>query len=164
VAFNVAGLDVHDHVDEFSRTLGEELLEPTQIYAKDLLNLIKAVPVHSISHITGGGIAANVARVMPTGMALDIDRSTWTPHAIFAWLQARGNIEQIEAEKTFNMGIGMLAFLPESAAQLAITSLQASGLSAWVCGQVRIRNAGELGDAIAKGGNGGAVTLVGNYK
>jgi phosphoribosylformylglycinamidine cyclo-ligase len=128
------------------------------------LNLIGAIPVHSISHITGGGIAANVARVMPSDLALDLDRSTWTPQAVFAWLQARGNIEQSEAEKTFNMGIGMLAFVPESAAQLAITSLQASGLSAWVCGSVRNRNAGETGDAVAKGGNGGAVTLVGNYK
>jgi len=164
VAFNVAGLDVHDHIDEFSRTLGEELLEPTRIYVKDILNLIKAVPVHSISHITGGGIAANVARVLPTDLALEIDRATWSPQAIFTWLQARGNIEQIEAEKTFNMGIGMLAMVSASAAQLAITSLQASGLSAWICGEVRTRSAGEIGDAVAKGGNGGAVSLVGNYK
>jgi phosphoribosylformylglycinamidine cyclo-ligase len=164
VAFNMAGLDVHDHIDEFSRTLGEELLEPTRIYAKDILNLIKAVPVHSISHITGGGIAANVARVLPADLALEIDRATWSPQAIFAWLQARGNIEQSEAEKTFNMGIGMLAIVPASAAQLAITSLQASGLSAWVCGELRSRNSGEIGDAVAKGGNGGAVSLVGNYK
>ena len=164
VAFKVAGLDVHDHVAEFSRTLGEELLEPTQIYAKDILNLIKAVPVNSISHITGGGIAANVARVMPAELALEIDRATWSPQVIFTWLQERGNIDRSEAEKTFNMGIGMLAFVPASAAQLAITSLQASGLSAWVCGEVRSRNLGEMGDAVAKGGNGGAVTLVGNYK
>ena len=163
VSFNIAKLDVHDHVDEFSRTLGEELLEPTQIYAKDILNLIKAVPVHSISHITGGGIAANVARVMPNDLAIDLDRSTWSPQAIFTWLQARGNIDRSEVEKTFNMGIGMLAFVPESASQLAITSLQASGLSAWVCGSVRKRTVGETGDAVAKGGTGGAVTLVGNY-
>jgi phosphoribosylformylglycinamidine cyclo-ligase len=79
-------------------------------------------------------------------------------------LQARGNISQAEAEKTFNMGIGMLVFVPASIAQLAITSLQASGQSAWVCGEVRKREANELGDAKAKGGNGGAVTLVSNYK
>ena len=100
---------------------------------------------------------------MPDSLALDIDRATWSPQAIFAWLQSRGDIEQIEAEKTFNMGIGMLALVPASAAQLAITSLQASGLSAWVCGEVRTRNSGEIGDAVAKGGNGGAVSLVGNY-
>jgi len=164
VAFNIAGLDVHDHVSEFGHTLGEELLEPTKIYAKDILNLISAIEVHSISHITGGGIAANVARVLPSDLALELDRSTWTPQAIFSWLQARGNISQAEAEKTFNMGIGMLVFVPESIAQLAITSLQASGQSAWVCGQVRKRGADEQGDAKAKGGNGGAVTLVSNYK
>jgi phosphoribosylformylglycinamidine cyclo-ligase len=164
VAFNIAGLDVHDNVSEFGRTLGEELLEPTQIYAKDILNLISAIEVHSISHITGGGIAANVARVLPNDLALDLDRATWTPQAIFSWLQARGNISQAEAEKTFNMGIGMLVFVPESVAQLAITSLQASGQSAWVCGQVRKRAADEQGDAKAKGGNGGVVTLVSNHK
>jgi phosphoribosylformylglycinamidine cyclo-ligase len=164
VAFNVAGLDVHDNVAELGRTLGEELLEPTQIYAMDILNLIGAIEVHSISHITGGGIAANVARVMPSHLALDLDRSTWSPQAIFSWLQARGNIAQSEAEKTFNMGIGMLVFVPAAIAQLAITSLQASGRSAWVCGQVRARGANETGDALAKGGNGGAVTLVSNYK
>ena len=164
VAFNIAGLDVHDHVSEFGRTLGEQLLEPTKIYAKDILNLISAIEVHSISHITGGGIAANVARVLPSDLALELDRSTWTPQAIFSWLQAWGNISQAESEKTFNMGIGMLVFVPESIAQLAITSLQASGQSAWVCGQVRKRGADEQGDAKAKGGNGGAVTLVSNYK
>ena len=164
VAFNVASLDVHDHVSEFGRTLGEELLEPTKIYAKDSLNLISAIEVHSISHITGGGIAANVARVLPSDLALDLDRSTWTPQSIFSWLQDRGSISQAESEKTFNMGIGMLVFVPGPVAQLAITSLQASGQSAWVCGEVRKRGANEQGDAKAKGGNGGAVTLVSNYK
>jgi phosphoribosylformylglycinamidine cyclo-ligase len=164
VAFDIAGLDVHDHISEFGRTLGEELLEPTKIYTKDILNLTGAIEVHSISHITGGGIAANVARVMPSDLALDLDRATWTPQAIFSWLQARGNISQAEAEKTFNMGIGMLIFVPASIAQLAITSLQASGQRAWVCGEVRERGANEQGDAKAKGGNGGAVTLVSNYK
>jgi phosphoribosylformylglycinamidine cyclo-ligase len=164
VVFNIAGLDVHDHISEFDRTLGEELLEPTKIYAKDILNLISAIEVHSISHITGGGIAANVARVMPSDLALELDRSTWTPQAIFSWLQARGNVSQAEAEKTFNMGIGMLVLVPESIAQLAITSLQASGQSAWVCGQVRKRSLDEQGDAKAKGGSGGAITLVSNYK
>jgi phosphoribosylformylglycinamidine cyclo-ligase len=163
VAFNVAKLDVHDQVADFGRTLGEELLEPTQIYAKDMLNLIKSVDVHSMSHITGGGISANVARVMPKHLALDLDRSTWSPQAIFSWLQAKGSIDQLDAEKTFNMGIGMLAFVPAGQAQLAITAIQAAGLKAWECGVVRDRKVNEFGDSEAKGGNGGAVTLVGNY-
>ena len=164
IAFNLAKLDVHSHVAEFGRTLGEELLEPTQIYAKDVLNLIKSVEVHSISHITGGGIAANVARVMPAGLALDLDRSTWSPQAIFNWLIVNGDLDQLAAEKTFNMGIGMLVLVPAGQAQLAITAIQASGLTAWECGTVRSRKENEIGDSPAKGGNGGAVTLVGTYR
>ena len=164
IAFNVAKLDVHNQVAEFGRTLGEELLEPTQIYAKDILNLIKSVEVHSISHITGGGIAANVARVLPSGLALDLDRETWSPQPIFTWLQSVGNLAQLDAEKTFNMGIGMLAFVPPGQAQLAITAIQAAGLNAWECGVVRSRKENEIGDAPAKGGNGGAVSLVSSYR
>jgi phosphoribosylformylglycinamidine cyclo-ligase len=163
VAFNVAGLDVHDSVAEFGRTLGEELLEPTQIYAKDILNLIKSVEVHSISHITGGGIAANVARVLPAGLALDLDRETWSPQPIFTWLQSVGNLAQLDDEKTFNMGIGMLAFVPAGHAQLAITAIHAAGLDAWECGVVRSRKENEIGDAPAKGRNGGAVRLINQY-
>lgn len=163
IAFNVAKLDVHDSVPEFGRTLGEELLEPTRIYSKDLLTLIKAVEVHSISHITGGGIAANVARVMPTHLALDLERGTWRPAPVFEFLQSRGNVSQREVEKTFNMGIGMLAFVPERVTQLALTTLLSCGLDAWVCGTVRNRNDVEQGDSPAKGGEGGAVTLVGQH-
>ena len=164
VMFNVAGLEVHDNVSEFGRTVGEELLEPTRIYAQDILALINSVEVHSVSHITGGGVAANVARVMPVNLALDLDRSTWTPQAIFRFLQTRGNIAQLEAEKTFNMGIGMLAFVPAGVAQSAITLLAQRGLNAWECGIVRERHGSEQGDASAKGGLGGAVTLVNDYK
>lgn len=164
VMFNVAGLDVHDTVSEFGRTVGEELLEPTRIYAQDILALINNVEVHSVSHITGGGVAANVARVMPVHLALDLDRSTWSPQAIFRFLQTRGNIAQLEAEKTFNMGVGMLAFVPAGAAQSAIQLLAKRGLNSWECGIVRDRFESEIGDANAKGGLGGAVTLINDYK
>ncbi len=164
IAFNIAKLDVHDHIEEFGRTLGEELLEPTRIYSKDLLTLIKAVEVHSISHITGGGIAANVARVMPAHLALEIERNTWRPAPVFEFMQTRGNVAQREVEKTFNMGIGMLAFVPERVAQIALTTLLACGIESWICGTVRERNEGEMGDSAAKGGAGGAVTLVGVHK
>ena len=164
IAFNVAGLDVATNVPEFGRTLGEELLEPTRIYAKSLLSFIKSTEVHSISHITGGGIAANVARIMPPNFALDLNRSTWKPHSIFKWLIEKGNLDLVDAEKTFNMGIGMLAFVPAGSAQLATSSLKTFGLNAWECGQVRNKKINELGDSPAKGGKGGAVNLVGNYK
>ena len=164
IAFNIAKLDVHDTVAEFGRTLGEELLEPTRIYSKDLLALINTVEVHSISHITGGGIAANVARVMPDNLALDLDRNTWTPLPIFQFMQQRGNLAQLEAEKTFNMGIGMLAFVSPEGADRAIALLQDRGLTAWSVGVARERLTTDISDAPAKGGNGGVVQLVGNYQ
>lgn len=164
IAFNIAGLNVESKVEEFGRTLGEELLEPTRIYSKDLLSFIKSVEVHSISHITGGGISANVARVMPSHLAIDIDRTSWTPQPIFNWLISQGNLELLDAEKTFNMGIGMLAFVPAGQSQFAITSLKSLGLNAWECGLVRSKKENEAGDSPAKGGKGGAVNLVGSYK
>jgi len=163
VMFNVAGHGLEDHVAEFGRTVGEELLEPTRIYSQDILALIAQTEVHSVSHITGGGIAANVARVMPEHLALDLERSTWNPQAIFHYLQTRGNIAGFEAEKTFNMGIGMLAFVAPGDEQAAIALLATRGVTAWNCGTVRAKRDGEIGDASAKGGKGGAVTLVGNY-
>lgn len=164
IAFNIAGLSVSSKVPEFGRTLGEEFLEPTRIYSKPLLSLIKSTEVHAISHITGGGLAANVARVMPSTLALDLNRSTWEPQSVFNWLIENGNLDLLDAEKTFNMGIGMLAFVPAGSAQLAVTSLENLGLKAWECGQVRKKNVNEFGDSPAKGGKGGAVNLVGNYK
>ena len=164
IAFNIAGMKVDQHVPEFGRTLGEEFLEPTRIYAKALLRLIKSVEVHSISHITGGGIAANVARVLPKHLALELDRSTWKPKAVFNWLINAGNLDNHDAEHTFNMGIGMVAFVPSSEASLALSALKALGLNSWQCGEVRSRKSEEVGDAIAKGGNGGAVSLVSSYR
>lgn len=161
IAFNVAGMDVHDHVAEFGRTLGEELLEPTRIYSLDLLHLINEVDVHSISHITGGGIAANVARVLPEWASLHVDRSTWAPQPIFNFLINRGNVAQHEAEKTFNMGIGMVAVVSATEADKAIATLAARGLKSWAVGTIGKRADGEVGDSPAKGGKGGAVTLVG---
>ena len=163
IAFNVAGLDVQDHVEEFGRTLGEEFLEPTKIYAKDLLALIQTVDVHSISHITGGGIAANVARVLPQEVALEIDRSTWAPLPVFQYLQKQGNLNQLEAEKTFNMGMGMLVVVPKRVEQDALALLRDRGLSAWTVGEIRSRTSDDISDAPAKGGNGGVVRLVNSY-
>lgn len=164
IAFNVAKLDVENHVGEFGRTLGEEFLEPTTIYAKKLLDFIAFNEVHSISHITGGGIAANVGRVLPQSFAIDIDRSTWQPNQVFSWLIENGNLDVFDAEKTFNMGIGMLVVVPNRAVQQAITSIKALSLNAWECGVVRKRLKDETGDSPAKGGHGGVVKLVSNYK
>ncbi len=157
-----AGVDarLHMYVDELGRTVGEELLEPTRIYARDLLALISGAEVHALSHITGGGIAANIARVLPDSLAIDIDRSTWHPQPVFDLIAATG-VEAAEMERTFNMGLGMVAIVPAGGAAEAVDVLTQQGVPAWTCGEVRARRDGESGDAQAKGGSGGAVTLTG---
>ncbi|MDI1288472.1 MAG: phosphoribosylformylglycinamidine cyclo-ligase [bacterium] len=152
------GLDAH--VDVLGRTVGEELLEPTRIYALDCLALAAAVDVHSISHVTGGGLAANLARVLPEHVAVDVDRSTWAPQPVFGLIRDLGNVAVADLERTFNLGIGMVAVVAEADAQAAIELLRGRGVPAWVCGVVRDRAVGEVGDAEAKGGAGGAVSLV----
>jgi phosphoribosylformylglycinamidine cyclo-ligase len=151
-------------VPELGRTVGEELLEPTQIYAQDCLDLMRHVPVHAFSHITGGGLAANIARVIPPHLAVDVERNTWEPQPIFSVIERIGSVAELEMERTFNMGIGMVAIVPAASATRAREALQTRGVSAWVCGEVRDRRDGELGDAEAKGGSGGAVTLHGAYR
>jgi phosphoribosylformylglycinamidine cyclo-ligase len=151
-------------VPELTRSVGEELLEPTRIYSRDCLALIESADVHAFSHITGGGIAANVARVLPDNLSADLDRSTWTPHAIFSLLASRGEIDPREMERTFNMGLGMVAVVTEASVEQALATLTERGVDAWVCGSVRDRTTDDVGDASAKGGAGGAVRLVGSYE
>ena len=158
---NGPGLD--RHVDELGRTVGEELLEPTRIYARDCLAMASSVEVHAFSHVTGGGLAANLARVIPADLACDIDRGSWQPAAIFDLIGSIGRVERGELERTFNMGIGMVALVPQDSVDEALVLLSARGVSAWPCGAVRQRKPAEIGDAPAKGGEGGAVSLSGTY-
>ncbi len=155
------GLDAH--LDELGRTVGEELLEPTRIYAQDCLALIGAVDVHAISHVTGGGLAANLARVLPADLAVDVDRSTWRPQPVFGLIGERGGVPVDDLERTFNMGIGMIAVVAASDAARAVEVLADRGVTAWPCGEVRSRREGEAGDAAAKGGGGGAVSVVSTH-
>lgn len=157
------GPGLSHHSPDVGRTLGEELLEPTRIYARDCLALIAASDVHAFSHITGGGLAANIARVLPEDFAVDVDRSTWAPQPIFRVIAHTGSIEQGEMERTFNMGVGMVAVVPADAADQSLAMLAQRGVASWVCGEVRQRGAGDVGDASAKGGGGGVVRLVSTY-
>ena len=156
------GLDAYS--DALGRTVGEELLEPTHIYALDALALIRKSQVHAFSHVTGGGIAANLARVLPQNLAADVYRQTWAPAEIFNLICSEGNVSMTDAEKTFNMGIGMFAIVPEGQVDSCLQILGDRELEAWVCGSIRDRNPGEKGDAPAKGGGGGSVNLVGTYE
>jgi phosphoribosylformylglycinamidine cyclo-ligase len=148
------------HLDDLGRTVGEELLEPTRIYAKDCLALAAGVDVHAVSHVTGGGLAANLARVLPSDVAVDVDRGTWTPQPVFGLIGRLGSVATDDLERTFNMGIGMLAVVAAADAPAALALLRSRGVPSWVCGTVRRRRDGERGDAEAKGGSGGAVSLV----
>ena len=150
---------------ELDRSVGEELLEPTRIYALDCLALARhpSCDVHALSHITGGGIAANIARVLPPDLAVDVDRATWEPQRIFGLIAGLGRVSRAEMERTFNMGIGMVAIVGPDGADAALRVLADRGVPAWVCGAVRERRAGETGDAVAKGGGGGAASVVGEH-
>ena len=162
-AGNASGLSLTSHVDALGRTLGEELLEPTRIYTLDCLDLLDEAEVHVYSHVTGGGLAANLARVLPQHLAVDIDRATWKPQPIFELIRELGGVDRLEIEKTLNQGVGMFAVVEPDSANAALARLTARGIDAWIAGTVRERRDGEHGDAEAKGGAGGAVTLVGDY-
>jgi len=102
--------------------------------------------------------------VLPSTLAAQINRSTWRPLPIFDLITTTGNVARLESERTFNMGVGMVALVSAQDADAAIAFLQARGVPAWACGEVRVRHDGEIGDAVAKGGRGGAVTLLGDYQ
>lgn len=155
------GLD--GEVPELTRSVGEEMLEPTRIYARDCRALIDACDVHAFSHVTGGGIAANLARVLPSNVAVDIDRHTWVVPGIFTAIARIGGVPRAEMERAFNMGIGMIAVVDEASADRALRVLASRDVPAWRCGTVRAREHGERGDAEAKGGAGGAVVLRGEH-
>ncbi|MDV2981421.1 phosphoribosylformylglycinamidine cyclo-ligase [Glutamicibacter nicotianae] len=161
-------------VEEFGRTLGEELLVPTRIYTTACLDLVGALNdgenfgVHGFSHVTGGGLAANLARVLPRGLMARVDRSTWALPAVFSTIAQLGNVPQPDLERTLNLGVGMVAVVDPAVADRAVELLNAAGMGAWVMGQVEDLDpsAAEAGlDFVqgAKGVDGGAVLLTGNY-
>ena len=134
-----ASVDLSRPAAEFGlgeRSLGAALLTPTRIYARDCLALIDDVDVHAFAHITGGGIAGNLARILPSNLDAHVDRTTWPAPAIFRVVQELGNVPDDEMERTFNLGIGMIAVVSRSDAQAAITTLQARDVPAWTCGEV----------------------------
>jgi phosphoribosylformylglycinamidine cyclo-ligase len=96
-----------DLPDGSSGSLGQALLAPTRIYVRQILNLLKSCRVDGIAHITGGGLTENIVRILPPGMGVDIDLSSWSPPPVFDWLARQGNIPQSEMLRTFNCGIGM---------------------------------------------------------
>jgi phosphoribosylformylglycinamidine cyclo-ligase len=140
VLLNQAGLSLDAQIAEFDRTLGEELLEPTKIYSLDCLALTRTTEVHAFSHVTGGGLAANLARVIPDHLHATVDRSTWTPAPVFDLVGRTGQVERLELEKTLNMGVGMIAIVPQESADVALTTLADRGVEAWLAGEITDRD------------------------
>jgi phosphoribosylformylglycinamidine cyclo-ligase len=182
------GIGFTDRLDEFGGSVGEALLEPTRLYTSPLL-LVLADPavgasVHSLSHVTGGGIAANLARVLPVGSWVEVDRSTWSPAPVFRVLSDLAGTSLESSEGTWNLGIGFFAVVTADAAGPIAAHLTAAGIRAWPVGTVSMSPAStstlstnalstntvstsqrdltgfEQG---AKGVDGGAVRLVGSY-
>jgi phosphoribosylformylglycinamidine cyclo-ligase len=156
-----SGLDLHS--PELGRTLGEELLEPTQIYARACLQLAARVTTHAFSHVTGGGLAANLARVLPVDLTAEVDRTSWPLPAIFNLIARNGNVARPDMETAFNMGVGMVAVVPNEQADQARSELDSAGIDSWVAGSIRDRVPTDRADAQAKGGHGGVVMLSGEY-
>lgn len=119
------------------RTLGDELLIPTKVYALDCLALAAQAGAHAFAHITGGGLAGNLVRVLPAGLDAVVDRSTWAPQPIFELIAQTGAVARDQLELTFNLGVGMIAVVPAERAAVAIELATARGLTAWQLGEVR---------------------------
>ena len=117
-------------------TLGSALLEPTRIYVKPVLHLARSLPIHAMSHITGGGLTDNLPRVIPQGLSAVIDTASWQWPALFQWLATEGGIVDEEMYRTFNCGVGMVLCVAAQDAAHCLTALADAGEKAWVLGQI----------------------------
>ena len=169
-----AGWDLEREVPEFGRTLGQELLEPTRLYTRVCLAMLETLsspaapgPVHALSHITGGGLAANVARVLPAGLIADVDRASWTVPPVFSTVRELGSVLWEDLEGTLNLGVGMVAVVDPSAVDAILRVAEGSDIPAWVLGEVHEARTYEAQDRVVsgtKGVDGGAVDIHGAYR
>ncbi|MGO4690241.1 phosphoribosylformylglycinamidine cyclo-ligase [Glaciibacter sp. 2TAF33] len=162
------GIGYADQSAELGGVVGEVLLEPTRLYTAPLLGVLDdpalAGAVHSLSHVTGGGIAANLARVLPLGSWVEVDRSTWSPSAVFRVLSDMAGSTLESSEGTWNLGVGMFAVVDPKAVASVIARLHADGIPSWVVGEVSTVTRDLAGfEQGAKGVDGGAVRLTGTY-
>jgi phosphoribosylformylglycinamidine cyclo-ligase len=131
-----AGMDLTERPIELGRPLGDELLTPTRIYARDCLALAASAQVHAFAHVTGGGLAANLARVLPGHADAIVERGTWRPAPIFGLLARLGGVTGEEMERVFNMGVGMVAVVAAGDADRALRLLAEREVPAWAAGEV----------------------------
>lgn len=127
-------------------TLGEALLAPTRIYVRPILALLKAMPIHGIAHITGGGLTGNIPRILPDNCDCRIDATAWPRPEIFQWLQSEGSIDDTEMLRTFNCGIGLVIIVSSDTAAQAHEMLKASGETVYRLGEVQAGSRGIIFD------------------
>ena len=169
-----AGWGLEREVPEFGRTLGQELLEPTRLYTRVCLAMLETLsspaapgPVHALSHITGGGLAANVARVLPAGLIADVDRSSWTVPPVFSTVRELGSVPWEDLEGTLNLGVGMVAVVEPGVVDAVLRVAEGSEIPAWVLGEVHEAGKYEAQGRVVsgtKGVDGGAVDIHGTYR
>ena len=169
-----AGWGLEREVPEFGRTLGQELLEPTRLYTRVCLAMLETLsspaapgPIHALSHITGGGLAANVARVLPDGLIADVDRSSWTVPPVFSTVRELGSVPWEDLEGTLNLGVGMVAVVDPGVVDAVLRVAEGSDIPAWVLGEVHEAGKYEAQGRVVtgtKGVDGGVVDIHGTYR
>jgi phosphoribosylformylglycinamidine cyclo-ligase len=142
IVFDKLKLKPADRPGGLVKTVGEELLVPTRIYAKSVRSLIEAVPVTAIAHITGGGLVDNVERLLPAGLAATLETKTWEVPPIFRFLKEAGRVDDLEMLRTFNNGIGLAVILRKRSVARALGLLRAAGEGPVVIGRVEKRSEG----------------------
>lgn len=129
-------MDLNERVEDLGEILGEELLKPTRIYVKTVLNLIRDFRIGGIAHITGGGILENVPRILPKGCKALIQKGSWEIPPIFNFIKEKGNITEDEMLRTFNNGIGMVLIVKSKEADEILTRINSMGEKAYMIGEI----------------------------
>jgi phosphoribosylformylglycinamidine cyclo-ligase len=137
ICFDELGLSVSDHILELGGTLGEELLKPTRIYVESVLRVLRNFKINGMVHNTGGGFYDNIPRILPSGCKAVLDKTCWTTRPIFRFLQEKGKVSEIEMHRTFNMGIGLMVVLDDSAdPESVMQQFRAMGEQPYLIGEI----------------------------
>jgi phosphoribosylformylglycinamidine cyclo-ligase len=136
ICFDVAGLTVHDDMPGVGRTVGDALLEPHTSYAKLIQLLMKVVTIKGMAHVTGGGLTDNLPRILPEGLAAEIDLTSWEVPPVFKFLQQAGRVAEEEMLRTFNLGVGYVLVVPEADVARTLDTLHQTSQEAMIIGRV----------------------------
>jgi len=136
IFFEELNMKTDDHIEEFGHTLGEELLKPTKIYAKTIINLLRDYPINGIAHITGGGLEDNIARILPHTCMGHINLDSWEIPPIFTFIQKQGHIDESEMLRTFNNGVGMVLVVSKDYVEDILLRLKGLKEQAFIIGQI----------------------------